>query len=316
VCVCGGGGAAVRLLLSRVTAAPVFPLCDPAAAPRAGSGWRCKWMVKPPTNCCSRACLGEMESATGTRACLIALECKWVDQPLHTSPLPVTPLPLGRFSPPTITSLTPSIIPTLGASNVVLAGDSFGSCAGVPNCYLRVTVTFPVYSILVDMSDVVRCPLLLPALTWSSASSTPSVLDACWRWRLDLGQVGNRTVSNVSRVEVKRELPPWVCSSLVVGSQECVARLKAFCGGLGVCVWVAVGFSAGSMREPCATPLPSLHHHHLPPPHGPPVAPLRNTTTLASCSACQEAWVPTPSSGFVMSSDGAPSCCMHVTLGA
>ena len=60
------------------------------------------------------------------------------------------------FSRPTITSLAPSVVPTTGFSNAELIGDSFGDCTGVLQCYLRVQVTFPSYSIVVDLSDKVR----------------------------------------------------------------------------------------------------------------------------------------------------------------
>ena len=60
------------------------------------------------------------------------------------------------YSPPSISSLSPGIIPTVGLAQAELLGDSFGSCAGQLGCFLRVTVTFPPYSIMVDMSDRVR----------------------------------------------------------------------------------------------------------------------------------------------------------------
>ncbi len=60
-----------------------------------------------------------------------------------------------RYAPPSIASLSPSVIPTVGAANVVILGNSFGDCTGVSNCFLRVTVSFPEYTMLVDMSDVV-----------------------------------------------------------------------------------------------------------------------------------------------------------------
>ena len=60
------------------------------------------------------------------------------------------------FSRPTIASLMPSVVPTTGFSNAELIGDSFGDCTGVLQCYLRVQVTFPSYSIVVDLSDKVR----------------------------------------------------------------------------------------------------------------------------------------------------------------
>lgn len=59
------------------------------------------------------------------------------------------------FSPPTITSLTPAVVPTTGYVGAELVGDSFGNCLGVPQCYLKVQVTFPSYSILLDLSDKV-----------------------------------------------------------------------------------------------------------------------------------------------------------------
>jgi hypothetical protein len=59
------------------------------------------------------------------------------------------------YSPPVISSMTPSELPTAGLANVVLTGDSFGSCAGVSGCHLQATVVFPPYSISVDNSDQV-----------------------------------------------------------------------------------------------------------------------------------------------------------------
>lgn len=62
---------------------------------------------------------------------------------------------LFTYSPPVISSMTPSELPTAGLANVVLTGDSFGSCAGVSGCFLQATVVFPPYSISVDNSDQV-----------------------------------------------------------------------------------------------------------------------------------------------------------------
>ncbi len=62
---------------------------------------------------------------------------------------------LFTYSPPTILSLTPNDVPTTGYPNAELIGDSFGDCTGMLQCYLRVHVSFPAYSIPVDLSDKV-----------------------------------------------------------------------------------------------------------------------------------------------------------------
>ncbi len=63
-----------------------------------------------------------------------------------------------NYSPPSITSLSPGVVPTVGAPQAEILGDSFGSCiVGLTApCHLEVTVTFPLYSLWVDVTDRVR----------------------------------------------------------------------------------------------------------------------------------------------------------------
>lgn len=68
------------------------------------------------------------------------------------------------YSPPSISSMSPSVLPTLGATDVVLRGESFG--AADANCYLKAMVTFPPYSITVDTSDKVRARLARRMWSW------------------------------------------------------------------------------------------------------------------------------------------------------
>jgi hypothetical protein len=94
---------------------------------------------------------------------------------------------------PSIASMSPLVVPTIGYPDAVLTGESFGDCTGIPNCYFKVMVTFPDYRISVNFRDM----------------------------------IGNRTLNNATAIEHKRELPPFVCTSQVLLSSECRISLHS-----------------------------------------------------------------------------------------
>jgi hypothetical protein len=60
------------------------------------------------------------------------------------------------YAPPRITSMTPSVVPTGGFPMAEISGESFGACNGTAGCEVVVDIVFPAYSLVADVTDMVR----------------------------------------------------------------------------------------------------------------------------------------------------------------